>query len=459
MKNRKPKIALLIPRFSRGFRLESVPLNLSYLGAMLEQNSYFVKGFNLNFDQLTSRNIKQFDIFGISSPTAVFPETIKLAKKIKKANRQAFIVVGGPHPTACPQECLSFKVIDAVVMGEGEVPLLELVKRIEKKQNFVCVPNLVFRQGKKLRFNQKILIKDLDELSFPAKHLFDTSKYPDKQKAYGDIIASRGCPFKCTNCQPGLDHISPYRLRKQEKVVDEIEWLMKDYGVKHFTFSDSELVGPKGWVKKFTQELIKRKLRITYSCNGRTDQVDREILKKLKKSGCVFIGYGIESGSQKVIDELLKKGINLNRAKEVIKETVDEGIGVGAWFMIGIPGETREQVLKTIAYAQKIDASIIEVNIATPWPDTGFYELSKKKDWLVTDDWGKMNEKSFVAIETPYLSRQEVKRLFKLFGKELIKKSWKADSTATRFYHPHFIFRTAKSSLGAILHRGISKGD
>jgi len=256
-----------------------------------------------------------------------------------------------------------------------------------------------------------------------------------------------------------LDKISPYRIRKPEKVVEEMKWLKEKYGVKHFTFSDSELVGPKFWVKKFTQEIIRRKLRVTYSCNGRTDQTDKEILKFLKKSGCVFIGFGIESGSQEVIDKILRKGINLKRSKEVIAETEKIGIGTGAWFMVGIPGENEEQVKQTIDFSQQLSSSIIEVNIATPWPSTGFYNLAKKKEWLVTEDWTKMNEKNFVSMETDFLTTERTKQLFSEFKNGLLSKGWKPDSTQTRFYHPYFLWKTLRTGLRTVLYRGVGKSD
>ncbi|MBU2577744.1 B12-binding domain-containing radical SAM protein [Patescibacteria group bacterium] len=453
------KVALLIPNYKSGFKLESVPLNLAYLGAVLEKEGHKVKGFNLYFENLTGEEILKWDIFGISSPTSVFPETVKLAKKIKKINPGCVVVVGGPHPTACPEECLGVKEIDYVISGEGESAFPLLIKAFEKKVSLAEVPSLAYRKKGKIRKNPKGIITDLDEIPFPAKHIFDTSLYPSKQKAYGDIIASRGCPFKCTNCKPGLDSIAPYRLRKPERVVDEMEWLFNQYGVRHFTFSDSELVGPKPWVKKFTSEIIKRKLKITYSCNGRVDQIDREVLNLLKKSGCIFIGYGIESGSQEVIDKLLKKGIDLKKTEEIISETVKSGIGAGGWFMVGIPGETEEQVRKTIEFARKLDLLIIEISIATPWPETGFFTTCKENDWLLTEDWGKMNEKNFVAIETPFLKAEEVKALFASFGRELVKNGWRADITGSRYYHPQFLKRTIVISLFSVMRRGLQRGD
>lgn len=452
-------IALIAMEYTRGFRLESIPLNLSYIGAVLENNGYFVKGFNLGFEKLNEKNIKKFDVFGFSVPIAVFDGAIKLAEKIKKINPKAVIILGGPHPTACPNECLNVKAVDFVVVGEGEQTMLKMMQALEGKIPLNKIPNLAYRSGKKIIINPKQVVKDLDDLPFPAKNIFDVSLYPDKQKAYGDIIASRGCPFHCTNCKPALDKIAPYRIRKPEKVVEEMKCLKEKYGVKHFTFSDSELIGPTSWVKEFAKEIIKQKLRVTYSCNGRTDRINKEVLSLLKKSGCIFIGFGIESGSQEVIDQILKKGISLKRSKEVIAETEKIGIETGAWFMVGIPGENEDQVWQTIRFSQELTSSIIEINIATPWPDTGFYNISKEKGWLVSEDFSGMNEKRASFIETEFLSARRTQELFEIFQSELIKKGWKPDKTQSRFHHPFFPWRMLRLGVGTILHRGLVKDD
>ncbi len=388
-------------------------------------------------------------------------EAAKVAQKIKKAKKEAFIVLGGAHATALKEKILKeYSSFDALVYSEGEIPLLQLVKARETNQTLERVPNLIFRQGKRIKKSKKThFLADLDQLPFPDKEAFAVSHYPDPIQAYGDIIATRGCPFKCINCKPGLDNISRYRLRKVERVVDELEHLKDKYGVRHFSFSDSELAGPKRWVIKLAQEILKRNLKITYSCNGRTDQVDKEVIKYLRQSGCVFIGYGIESGSQKVVSQILKKGINLKQAKRVVKMTMDNGIGVGTWFMIGIPGETWEDLLKTIAYAQDLDALTAEVNIATPWPDTGFYQIAKRKKWLLSEDWSTYNEKNAAVISTPFLSADQTLQGFKLFKKEMQAKGWKMEKGANRFYHPQFLRKSIKLNLSQVTRRGIQKSD
>lgn len=458
------KIALIIPNLAKGYKLNSVPLGLSYIGSVLKNAGYEVKGFNLCYDKFHDSTAKEYDIFGLSATSSMIGRAAHLAKFIKEHNPESFIVLGGAHATAVKEKVLEeYDCFDALIFGEGEIPFLELAKKLDNKEELYEVPNLIYKKGGKIVKSEKIFFqKDLDELPFPDKDIFDVSNYPDKIQAYGDVIASRGCPFRCTNCKPGLDNISKYRLRDYRKVVDELEFLMKKYGVRHFSFSDSELAGPKNWILDFCQEIKKRKLKITYSANGRTNQVDEEVVKNLRDSGCVFIGYGVESGSQDVVDNILKKGINLEQTREVIKMTAKNGLGSGTWFMVGIPGETWENVLETIEFAKNLNALTIEVNIATPWPDTGFYLVSKENGWLENEDWTAYNEKNATVINTPYLPlspENKVLEAFELFKSEMKKAGWKMEENSNRFFHPNFVSRAVKNNLFQIMRRGISVSD
>ena len=460
MEFKKTKVALLMPEFKTGFALNSAPLGLSYIGAILTNNHFFTRGYNLQYDR--NIPIKAFKLIGISATSAMIAAANQLAKQIKKLNPEAYLVIGGAHATALGKRVLMENpIFDSAIIKEGEYPMLALAESLERdKNNLAHIPNLIYRQRGKIYQNQEFYFtKNLDDLPYPAKKIFNTNRYPDPIQAYGDIIASRGCPFKCSNCKPGLDNISPYRLRNYRKVVDELEYCLKTYRVKHFTFSDSELAGPKKWVINFCQEIIDRNLKITFSCNGRTDQVDEEVLRYLKRAGCVFIGYGVESGSDKVLDQILKKGINLEQTKKIIDQTVKLGIGTGTWFMIGVPGETKADVEKSIEFAKQLNASTIEINIATPWPDTGFYKIAKNNGWLTTEKWQDYNEKNTSVINNPAFPPLEIIRTFNLFKKKMAQAGWRVDEKNNRMYHPKFLSRLIKLNIIQVLKRGLSKSD
>jgi magnesium-protoporphyrin IX monomethyl ester (oxidative) cyclase len=430
------KITLINPKFTKSFLPDSPPLGLCYIGAVLKKAGFFVKGYDLNFENIDKNVFKNYDVFGIYCTSPVIKNVFEISKEIKKANPKSFIIVGGPHTTAVPDQVLKNSSIDAVCIGEGEYTMKDLVFALQKNQDLSKVKGIAFKKRNIIIFNKpRPFIKNLDELPFPARDIFDKEKYPSKKRAYSTISATRGCPFRCANCKPGLDKISPYRLRSVKNVVDEIEYLMKTYNISYFMFVDSELIGPKKWVMDFCNEIKKRKLSIGFGCNGRTDQVDKEMLHTLKEVGCDLIEFGIESGSQRVIDDILCKGINIEKSKQVLKECKELSIRTLVFFMVGIPGETWKELLQTIEYAKNTDSSSILISIATPWPDTNFYYACKKNGWLISDDFSTYNERCKSVINTPFLSPEQTERGFGLFKEEIIKAGWSIESELS-FYKP-----------------------
>ncbi|MDD5687894.1 MAG: radical SAM protein [Elusimicrobia bacterium] len=461
------KILLIHTSFREGFYLNSVavPLGLSYIGAVLENNGFKVKGINLEVEELRKDIFKEFDLVGIYATSKTFNETLSVAEIAKRENPNIFVVVGGPHATVFPEDFFNTKkdVVDAVVVGEGEYIMQELVNAWNKGNDISRIPGVVCRKDGKVILNpQKPTNKDIDELPLPAKHIFNMDCYPDRETAYSRIIASRGCPFRCANCQPCLDNIGKYRRRSPEKVVDELEYLVKKYKVRHFVFSDSELTGPKSWTSEFCDRIKKKKLSITFNCNARVDQLDKALLKKFYSAGCIYISYGIESGSQRVIDEVLHKNISLNSAREIIAETVKAGIHVGVWFMVGMPGEKPEEVLQTINYAKdvaKLGVLTVEMNVLTPWPGTEFYNIAKQNKWLVSEDWNEYNEKKGSVIRTPYLTPEQINDSYNIFKKDFANLGWKQSSDGARFYHPHFTIKMMSMGLRKLFIRGIRLND
>ena len=305
------KIALVMPKFSEGFSLDSVPLGLAYIGAVLKNYDYAVDGYNLQHDIV--KDYSKYQLIGISTTSAMIDDAIQVAKNIKMRST-AIVVLGGAHVSAVKEEVLQYEEIDYAIYGEGEIPLLELIKELNKEVSILNnVSNLIYRDGKTIKISTKYyFMENLDELPFPDKDIFDVTNYPDQVQAYGDVIGTRGCPFKCTNCKPGLDGVGRFRWRSPEYIVNELLYIKNKYGVKHFSFSDSELIGiRRSWNEELLERIIRSNLNITFSGNAYSRNFDESLLLKFKKAGCVFLGVGVESGSQHVIDEILHKGISL----------------------------------------------------------------------------------------------------------------------------------------------------
>lgn len=457
-------IALIMPKFSGGFVLDTIPINLAYLGAVLLQSGYHVKGFNLHFETL-DQDFGNFELFGISATSAMIEEAEAVAKEIKAQNPKAVVVLGGAHATAWRENVLEdCQEFDFVIYGEGEAPLKELIECLNNNNgDFDSVGNLCYRQNGTIKTSPKLFnVEDLDAFPPPAKEIFSVEKYPDKVRAYGDIIGMRGCPLKCTNCKPGLGNVSKYRLRKPQEVFKELKYLVDNYGVKHFSFSDSELIGLPYNNRVFEEVcdlIIENKLNITFSGNCYAGFVNEEVFKKLKKAGCVFLGFGIESGSTRVLDDIIIKGLTKDQVRNAIEMATKAGIGCGGWFMVGIPGETFDDVKQSVEYAKSLQVQIAEVNIATPWPDTGFYFTCKEKGWILSENWPEYNEKKRSYIRTPYMTEHEAVEALDYFIEEMQTAGWRFEEGSNRIYHPRFLFMTLKQNIRHVLARGISISD
>lgn len=417
---------MINPHFSKGLSSKDlIPLGLSYLAGSLIKGGFEVVGYNLDTDKIDVKLLDGFKIFGIYSTTAMFTNALSVARQVRQSFPTAFIILGGPHASSLPNDCLKYDCFDAVAISEGELTMLEVANAIEDGRSIENILGIGFRKCSEVKINSlRPFVPDLDVLPFPAKKIFDHGNYPSRQYAYSNIIGSRGCPFQCANCQPGLNNVSRFRIRKVDKVIEEIEFLMANYEVKHFVFYDSELYISKTWILDFCKKLREKGIKITFEGNARINLIDDDVLDALKGAGCIRLGFGVESGSPRVVNEILCKGVNVEKDLGNFQKVVAHGIEAHAWFMLGIPGEKWEDILQTIEVAKKLNADTIELNIATPWPDTRFYSIAKQNGWLLSEDYTTYNEKVGGIIQTPFLTTKQIYEGVELFKKELTKAGY-----------------------------------
>ena len=400
----KPKVCLINPGYNMpGLKAYRIPLGLAYVAGMIKSRGYQTTGYNFDVDSYQEflDVIPEFNIFGIYASTAIFKFATTIAKDIKSRNPNAKIIIGGPYASDNPINVLErLPEADIASFGDGEYTFADTVDALSKSLvgsgsvQLNDVLGIAWRVGVReiKKNNPRPRIMDLDALPFPAKEVFDHGHYKPRWFAYGAMIASRGCPFRCTICQPILNNLSQYRVRKPEFVVNEMEHWHKNYGVNHFCFEDSELLISKAWALHFSDEVIKRKLKVTFEGNARLHQLDDEVLKKIAEAGCVKMNTGIESASQKVLD-ILKKDINLEKDLPRFNKIKEYGMDAHAWIIIGTPGETWEEMMKTIEMTVNLNATTVEINMATPWAGTELYTYGKEKGWFEPGDkiwlWAK----------------------------------------------------------------------
>jgi len=297
---------------------------------------------------------------------------VKLAAEIRRRNlaKDPLYILGGPHISGKPEDALND--FDIAVIGEGEEALLEVVRKKERSKTQDTVMRCDY-------------IKDIDSLPFPDREIIDIKsyKYYLEEKLTTTVISSRGCPFGCNFCANNAWG-KTLRMRSPRSVFLEIEMLKDKYGYSAFMFFDDTMTVDKKRMSEICSLL--KALKIIYRCFIRSDTVDKEILSKMHSSGCVEVGVGIESGSQRILN-IVNKGETVKKDMEAIKLCHSAGVRVKGFFIIGLPGENRESVRETIEFLEEADLDDIDVTIYTPYPGSYIYRNKEKFDIHFKDDY------------------------------------------------------------------------
>ena len=386
----------------------SIPLGLAYLAAMLEKEKLEVSVVDMCENSIEDIKgiIKEHnpDIVGISCFTQTRKVVFRMASLIKKINKKITIVLGGSHATFLYEQILkNYKEIDIVVLYEGEFTFPELIKTLADKGDLNKVKGIAFRKGKKIvKTEERETIHDLDILPFPAYHLFDLNRYVtvshDNIPGSGldgkrnselkcvDIITTRGCPNRCTYCSTTVFWKNKYRAMSPKRVADLIEHLYKKYEIKVFSFDDDTFTVLQGRVIEICKEIIKRKIKIRWSCGTRVNFVSEELLKWMKKAGCYHIFFGVESGSSTILRNI-NKLCTKKQILDSIKLCKKIGINAGMQIMVGNSGENNKTIKETMDLIKETDPPSLGTSIVTIFPGTELYELSKRQGFINDAYW------------------------------------------------------------------------
>jgi len=373
------------------------PLGLLYLAAYLERYSnHQVEILDCQVEELDYKQIenkikeKNPDAIGLTTMTFTLIDVLNIAKIAKKINSEIKIILGGPHVDIYPKETINQPHIDYLVLGEGEMPLKNLLDNINSTDNLHLIKSIVFKDNDKIINTGKAeLNQDLDSLPFPARHLTPYKKYSSvlsKVNPVTTMFTSRGCPYNCLFCdRPNLGKI--FRARSAKNVVNEMEECKK-MGIKEILIYDDTFTVNRQRVIDICLEIQKRNLHINWDVRARVDTVDKELLKMMKVSGCQRIHYGVEAGTQKILN-ILRKGITLKQAEKAFELSRKIGFETLAYFMIGSPTETKKDILKTIKFAKKLKPDFVHITITTPFPATDLYRMGLEQKIWPNDHWQK----------------------------------------------------------------------
>jgi len=325
------------------------------------------------------------DVIGISCMTPSFTEAKKLIKAFKRAVPEKPVVLGGPHITALPERTLlEVPELDVGVLREGEVTIVELMEALGSGRDLGQVKGLILRRdGRPVFTQERDFIKNLDYLPYPAWDLLPSLTDPYRVSIIGSkggrstsLLTSRGCPGQCTFCDVGGVG-RKIRGFSAEYVLGMIAHLVQNYGINDFLIYDDSFVTMRKRLRRLCQEIIDRDLRLHWSCCARVDSVTPEILGLMKKAGCWQIEYGIESGSQKMLD-FMQKHITLEQIENAVKWSKDAGIETRGNFIFGFLGETRQTLQETIDFALRLDLDYFQQTFLTPYPGSAIYDLAEQ---------------------------------------------------------------------------------
>jgi len=352
------------------------------------------------------------DVVGLSGLTPQMPFAMKVARIAKSLNPNTKTIIGGPHASLRPEEMISDEAIDFAFSGEAEEGILQFLQALETgstTEQLSKIRGLSFKNGKEKFVSVDMPLVSLDKYPMPARDLF---VFPERiqSKNMGLILSGRGCPFCCKFCSSPRLAGFKVRLKPLEQVVDEVEHVIRTYGIDEFMFWEDTFVANKKRTLRFCEILKERGIRIKWRCHTRLDTLNEEILKVMADSGCTQINVGIESGSQKILKYLNKK-ITLPKVVKKLDLLRNSGMAWTANFMIGYPEETAEDIEDTLNFIRTEVRNHISINTCVPFPGTQFFDDSVALGTIDNTkpfDWTCFAPKSKFASFSKFLTMEEL---------------------------------------------------
>jgi anaerobic magnesium-protoporphyrin IX monomethyl ester cyclase len=375
-------------------------LNIGYLASYLKKyyggdlSVEFYSGF-YDSDETILKACQDADIIGMSCTSPQYKHGLQLANQIK--TKDNWIVFGGVHASALPNLILKEPSIDIAVVGEGEKAMLNIVNDVQ--------------EGKKglegIRHSD--FIENLDTIPFPDRTTIKNERniqqaYKDNNLRITSVLTSRGCPYRCVFCCSETVWKRKIRIRTVGNVLDEIEGLVKDWNIQFLKFSDDTFTLNKKWIDEFTRLKMERGISIPYGCNAHVNTINENMLAHLAESNCKELWYGVESGSPKILKDM-RKSTDIDRIKRVFALTKEYGIKTRAYFLLGMPNETIEDIQMTEKLCDEIEPDIVGFSLLSPFPDNELFDYDTMKDW----DWSQFDEYNNDWVQTRTLTNQQLK--------------------------------------------------
>ncbi len=417
------KVTLVYPYFQPSkdnsiFRFP--PLGLGYVAAALQQRKVSVDLVDCTFlnKQQALRRVEQShpDIVGIYSMFSMKKTSLEMARLLKGGDR--LLVAGGPLPTLEPAEFLD--VFDVAAVGEGEETIVELADCMEKGLPLSSVKGIAYRDGAEVKLTpQRPFLQNLDALPFPARELFENDAYKVhywKQFGYTTtpLISSRGCPFSCDFCSRPVFGTT-FRSRTPSNIVGEVEQI-EGLGYDRLWFADDCFTLNPEHLRQVCDLMVQRRVDIDWECLSRVDTLNLELARQMRRAGCIRVFFGIESGNDDVLG-IMNKHITTEQARRAVYAAKEAGLQVGAFFIVGYPGETDKTVLDTVRFASALPLDYLSFTLPYPIPGTPLFERVKDNGNTTVNDWEEQKNWALIRHKLLYGSKFSETKLKFAIGK------------------------------------------
>jgi len=379
------KILLIMPPL----RLESAPCftySLPVIASALEKAGYKVEILDFEIYKHEIDNVselilpKEFDIVGISGLITSYSFIQNIINIIKKKYPEKKVILGGALASSIPEHAINVMGADIVIEGEGVVTIVNLMSALNTGQDLKNVKGVYYKNNEVVKTEPQPLVKNLDEIPRAAYHLMDMEKYINNPNPIAGFkknitfFTSLGCTGRCTFCFRLYGKCS-YRMYSVPRVIEDMKFLIKEYKIKHFAFEDEHFLVAKERVKELCKEITK--LKVSWSCISRADSITPEIVEIIKKAGCVFVGIGIESGSQTILDNM-KKDVKVDQIKKALEILRKAKLAHGGTMMFGMVGENKQTIQETIDFCREMEHDT-PFFWTTPYPGTEIYNNLKNE--------------------------------------------------------------------------------
>lgn len=396
MKKVKKNIKVLLVVYDNDAYIHQFPLGLGYIAAVLEKKGYTVEVYSQDMHHYPEEHLtryldkNKFDFIGVSVIAGYYQyrKLLKISEAINNSRQRPYFLIGGHGPSPEPEFFLNKTKADAIVIGEGEVTVIELMDRVINRKPLHPIKGIAFNEnGNIVMTPKRELVKDIDSIPFPSYHLFPMEYYRLMRMPHATnkdfvlpLLSGRGCTFTCTFCYRMDKGLRP---RSNAAIIEEIRFLKAKYGITYIAFFDELLMSSVQRTVSFCEDFIKAKLNIRWDCNGRLNYARPDVLKIMKKAGCVFINYGIEAVDNTVLKNM-NKCLTVEQIVKGIEATLKEKISPGFNIIFGNVGDNKKTLNKGLEFLLKYDdgAQMRTIRPVTPYPGSPLYYYAIEKGLL-----------------------------------------------------------------------------